>query len=252
MSRWLVFVICSLPFGLIQFTFDPETFRTAEVTDLQDFLALIPWHQIIALCVAGFLLMFFIQGYIVRIYRGTTTPPEFDSWFSLYLDGIRMTIVETVWFLPAYILLAVDLGILYIVISKSSDAESMGPLLGLLLASVLIGFVAVVLLLIGIFYSFVGKVRFARTGSIREGIRFGEINSMIRRIGFGTYIIALCVLWAVAFIFNAVTGLLSVMPFLGWAIVLVLYPFMTVFSARYISRLYDQLTPDTPVPVSSP
>jgi hypothetical protein len=125
-------------------------------------------------------------------------------------------------------------------------------LIGLLLASVLISLVAVVLIFIGIFYSIIGKIRFARTGSMREGIRFSAINSEIKAIGFGTYIIALIILWGVGFIFSMIIGVLSMIPFLGWAIVLVFNPFLTVFSARYLSRLYDTASPEAPSPLTTP
>lgn len=251
-TRWLIFIICSLPLALIQFTFDPEMLRAAKPTDWQDILSLIPWPQIIALCIAGILLSFIISGYLVRIYRGTTPPPEFDTWGSLYLDGIKVTIVDIAWMLPAYILLGIDIAILYFFLINSGDAGSTGQLIGLLLASVLIGLVAVVLIFIGIFYSIIGKIRFARTGSMREGIRFSAINREIQAIGFGTYIIALIILWGVGFIFSMIIGVLSMIPFLGWAIVLVFNPFLTVFSARYISRLYDTAAPEVPSPVTTP
>ncbi len=54
---------------------------------------LIPWPRIILLCIAGILLSFVISGYMVRIYRGITSPPVFDTWVSLYIDGIKLAIV---------------------------------------------------------------------------------------------------------------------------------------------------------------
>jgi len=74
---------------------------------------------------------------------------------------------------------------------------------------------------------------------------------MIQTIGFGHYILALIVLWIVGFIFSVIVGMLSAIPFLGWVIALVFTPFLTVFSARYVSRLYDECVPQVPAPATA-
>ena len=158
-TRWLVFILCSLPGALIQFTFDPEKLRAAKPTDWQDILSLIPWPQIILLILAGFLLSFIVSGYIVRVYRGASTPPEFEDWVSLYLDGIRLMIVDILWCIPLMLVFAAMLALL--VFAFTIGRESIFLALGgaLLLLAVL-----VVLTIVTILYSILGSVRFARTG----------------------------------------------------------------------------------------
>lgn len=239
---WLVFILCSLPFALIQFVYDPKTILAGKTFHWE----LIPWPQIIALVLAGFLLSFIISGYLVRVYRGITPPPGFDNWASLYLDGIKLAVVGILWVLPAMLVGAIAFVLLIV------GALTAGGSIGLIAAAVILLLAAFVLVVITILYSILGNVRFARTGSIREGIRFSAITATIRAIGWGTYIIALIVLFVTGIIFTIVVAVLSFIPFVGWVIQLVLTPLFSVFSARYVSRLYDQNAPPAPAPAPAP
>jgi hypothetical protein len=171
-TTWLVFVICSLPMALIQFLFDPTTL-VDKVSNTVHW-ELIPWPQITALVIAGFLLSFITSGYIVRIYRGTTPPPVFDTWVSLYLDGIKLAVVEILWIVPAMLVFAISFAILF---AGAVIGKELEPLL--IIAALLLLLVAFVLMVIAIPYSILGSVRFSRTGSIREGIRFSAISGTI-------------------------------------------------------------------------
>ena len=83
-------------------------------------------------------------------------------------------------------------------------------------------------------------IRFARTGSMREGLRVFEILAHIGRIGWGQYIIALIVLLAVTVIFGVIVTVLGLIPLIGWVLELVVTPFITVFGARYYTLVYEQ------------
>lgn len=237
-TTWLIFVLCSLPIALIQFVFDPKKIITGSTVHWE----LIPWPQIILLVFLGFLLSFFISGYVVRVYRGITPPPVFDNWGSLYLDGIKLIIVNVLWFVPVMLVFVAMLALLFL---ATAGAGSIALMLAAMLVIMLVAFV---LLVITILYSILGNVRYARTGSIREGIRYSAITSTIQTIGWGTYIIALLVLLVAGIIFTIVVSVLSIIPFVGWVIQPVLGPLFLVFSARYITRVYDHGIPRAPAP----
>jgi hypothetical protein len=239
-TTWLIFVICSLPYALIQFVYDPKKIVTGSTIHWE----MIPWPQLILLVLAGFLLSFLISGYVVRVYRGITPPPVFDNWGSLYLDGIRLMIVNVLWFVPVTLVFVVMLALLFLA-TAAAGAGSIALMLAAMLVIILVSFV---LLVITILYSILGTVRYARTGSIREGIRYSAITSTIQTIGWGTYIIALLVLLVAGIIFTIVVIALSIIPFVGWVIQLVLGPLLLVFSARYITRVYDHGAPQAQVP----
>ncbi|HNS83138.1 MAG TPA: DUF4013 domain-containing protein, partial [Methanolinea sp.] len=88
-------------------------------------------------------------------------------------------------------------------------------------------------------FSTIGFVRMARTERFGEAFNFGAILETIRKIGWGSYILALIILFIVAGIIWFVINLLSAIPFIGWLIALVLLPFMIIFEARYITRVYE-------------
>jgi hypothetical protein len=230
---WLIFIICSLPLALIKFVCDP----TKIITGTKIHWELIPWPQLIALCLAGLLLSFIVSGYLVRVYRGITPPPRFDSWCSLYLDGIKLAIVGFIWLVPAMIIFVIAL---VLMIFGAFGGASMGTMMS---AGFLLIFIGLVVLVITCVYAALGCVRFARTGSMREGLRFSEITNTIQAIGWGTYIIALIIMGVLVVLVSLIISLFALIPLVGWVIELVLMPLVQVFSARYISRVYDHSVP---------
>jgi len=233
----LIIILCYLPFALARFVCDPEKI----LADGTIHWELIPWPELMVLSIAGFLLLILLFGYTVRLYRGIT-PPVFDTWGSLYLDGIRLLIVNILWFIP-FVLLSIVLLVLLFPLVFLIGPDSIALWAGGMLAVLAVAFVP---LIIAILYSTLGSVHYARTGSIREGIRFTAINRMIRAIGWGTYILAMVILLAAAIFFGIVQSLLAHIPVAGWVIQLVLSPIILVFTARYISRVYDHGIPQEP------
>jgi len=231
--RWLIFVILGIPLALMPFVFDPETL--AKTTDFS--WEQVPWGQVAALVIAGILLSFFLSGYVVRIYRGVQPAPDFNDWGTLFFDGIRLQIVSFIWFLPVIIVLLAALG-LSIFGLASPGSGSVALILVLLVALVLMMVFAVIASL----FIPMAVIRFARTGSISEGLRFSAISEHIGKIGWGQYIIALIVLIVVMVIFGIVVMVLSLIPFIGWVLELFVTPLMTVFAARYYTLVYEQGT----------
>jgi hypothetical protein len=239
---WLIFILCSLPIALINFVFDPKKIFTGTTIHWE----LIPWTQVIALFVAGLLLSFIVSGYLVRVYRGITPPPKFDSWCSLYLDGIKIAIVGFVWFVPALVIVVIAVALM---LAGALGGASMGTMVDAGLIVLLIGLIVFVITSL---YAALGCVRFARTGSIREGLRFSAITGTIRAIGWGAYILALVIMLVLVILISLIIALLALIPYAGWVIQLVLTPIISVFTARYISRVYDHSVPQAPAPAPAP
>lgn len=237
-TTWLVLVLCGLPFSLLVFVFDPEKIVEGNTFHGE----LIPWTPLILLILAGFLLYFVTSGYLVRVFRGTTTPPVFDNWVSLYTEGIKMNIVCVLWFVPVVLVFAALLTLLALIVFATgidSVALRVGGLLVTLLATALV-------LVVALLYSTLAEVRYARTGSIREGLRFTALSGVIREIGWGRYIISLIVLMVVLFFLFLVVSTFRVVPYVGWILPMLLNPFIFVFYARYLSRVYDHGIPQGP------
>jgi len=233
-SRWLIFIICGLPMALLPFVFDPEKFIQG-TTFRWD---LVPWTELAILCIVAFLFSFVISGYLARIYRGTTPAPDFDNWGALYPDGIKLAIVGFIWFVPMMIVIAAMFAVIFGMGAGGTGSPAL--MAGLLL---LIALIMIVVAIITVLYSMMGAVRYARTGSIREGIRFFSITETIQAVGWANYLIALVILLVVGGIFFVILSIIALIPYVGWVIQLVLIPFYSVFSARYLSRVYDHGVP---------
>jgi hypothetical protein len=242
-TRWAIFILFALPVSLIRFTFDPKTLITG--TEIN--WGAIPWGQIALLAGLGFILSFFISGYTVRIYRGTKPAPDFTGWTDLFVDGVKLAVVWLFWILPVIIVLATIVTLAFL--SFFSGQPATMPNITLLFIALLLLLVVFVLFVIVLLFGILGAVRFARTGSIREGIRFSAILTTIRTIGWLSYIILLIGFVIAMVIYAIITGILSVIPYIGWVLVLIVNPFFMIFTARYFSLVYDQGEPHQVPPV---
>jgi hypothetical protein len=240
-TRWAIFILFALPFSLIQFTFDPKTLVTGTTINW----GAIPWGQIAVLAALGFIFSFFISGYSVRICRGIKPAPDFTGWTDLFVDGVKLAIVWVLWILPLVIVLAA--GIAVAVAGFLSTQATAMPNITLLLLLLLLLVVEFVLMVIVILFGTIGAIRFARTGSIREGIRISAILTTIRTMGWSSYIVLLIGFIIATVIYAVITGIFSAIPYIGWVLVLIVNPVFMIFTARYFSLVYDQGEP-RPVP----
>jgi hypothetical protein len=242
-TRWAIFILFALPFSLIQFTFDPKKIISGTTMNW----SAVPWGQVAALAVLGFILSFFISGYSVRIYRGIKPAPDFTGWTDLFVDGVKLAIVWFLWILPLVIVLAAGIAVA-VAAFLSTQATAM-PNITLLLLLLLLFIVEFILMIIVILFGIIGAIRFARTGSIREGVRISAILTTIRTMGWVSYIILLIGFIIAAVIYAVVAGILSAVPFIGWVLALIVNPFFMIFTARYFTLVYDQGEPH-PVPLA--
>jgi hypothetical protein len=199
------------------------------------------WQKWILLIISCIIFPLFM-GYMMRIYRGTDPAPELDEWGSMFIDGLKLFVVELIYALPVIFLDFVLLGsasIAFFSTLKTSASgwyidpnAMMGLLLGIFFGSLIIVIVAVIIGLI----SAMAVIRFARTTSFSEAFNFSAIFSHIGKIGWMTYIVALLML---VIMVGIVTIVSLVIPYVGFFVYLILLPFVGVFSARYLSLLYD-------------
>jgi len=181
-----------------------------------------------------------IMGYSLRVMIGTTPAPEPGDYLGMFIDGIKMIIIEIV-----YMIIPIIIAIATFSLSGGFGSAAMygmnvdNPLayFGMLIATfglslVLFMIVAFIFSLFGI----IGMVRFARTGSMGEAFAFGEITNTIGKIGWVQYIIALIVLFIVIFVIYAIIGII---PVIGGIIDLIIAPYIVMMTSRYYSNLYD-------------
>jgi hypothetical protein len=200
------------------------------------------WMRWLILLV-GTIIFPIILGYTVLVYRGERTPPDPQDWVAVFVDGIKLFVVQLIYALPVLVInLVLNMLVLMPVTATSGPGGTPSePISGALVGAAVLIFVvlAVVSILVSLI-SMMASVRFARTDSIGEAFNFSAILAHIGRIGWGSYIIALIVLYVVLFAVVVVLTVLGVLTLgLGFLLFLALAPAFSIFVARYVTQIYD-------------
>jgi hypothetical protein len=184
----------------------------------------------------------FYMGYMLKIFRGEKPLPVVSGFGTLFIDGIKYTVIELVYLIPVIIILLFTVGAaLMAAMSAGPALDSLLPIIGGVIVGVLVALV--VAFIIGLF-AIIGVVRFARTGSLGEAFNFSAIMATISNIGWGSYILALIIVVAIIVIVQLILGMI---PYIGGIIQLIISPFITIFFTRYITLLYESSEPAAPV-----
>jgi len=193
------------------------------------------WNQWLMLIIATILLGIPLAGYSLKVLRGEKPAPEVTDWGTLFIDGIKYIIVALIYAIPIIIVMAIMM-VIGFGAAMTGDPTAMMAGAGIALIGML---VAIVLAFIIALFEIIGVVRFARTGSIGEAFNFSAILATIGKIGWGSYIIALIVLFVVAIIYGIIVAIIQMIPILGILIYLCLIAPWTLFCSRYICQMYD-------------
>jgi len=230
------------------------------------------WKQWLLLIIS--LIIFpLILGYIVRIYRGEKPAPELKEWWAMFVDGLKLLVVSIIYALPIILLAIaaflplisafVSSGALSLDFAAMTDAQAEQWLTahpeilsaaGLMVVLLLVTLIVAVIITV---FSFIGSVRFARTGRIGEGFNFTDILAQISRIGWFTYIAALIIIGVIGVVFWLLLHIFSFIPVFGeivfLIVALVAYPPFVLFVSRYAALVYECGEPvPAPVPAAQP
>ncbi|NYT06843.1 MAG: DUF4013 domain-containing protein [Methanomicrobiales archaeon] len=197
-----------------------------------------------------------ILGYVMEIYRGTKPAPELRNWGKLFIDGLKLIVAWIIYMIPVIAVMLIFGGWAFFTAIQQSalyggpDALFTNPDLFMpILAGFLIGLVVAIVL--GIVISLIaniGVIRMARQDRFGEAFNFGGILATIRQIGWGSYIVALIILFIVMLVFSFILGLIAAIPYIGWIIYFILIPPLSIFQARYLTQLYESGEPPAPAP----
>ena len=216
----------------------------------------------IILSLVTLIVSFIVLGYSVDVIKGGTegddTLPDFD-FVKQFVMGIKALILDIIYFIiPAVIVLIVAYAsglfssftkIVYVSIeAMANDTSNMTMIMDAIPKATMTTFtnaltatliVAIILFILFSLMSFTGMVRFARSGSGVEGLRFRKIFADMSKVGFLKIIITLIVIYIIAFVLALVIGLIGLIPYIGVFIsIFVGVPFITLFLYRAIGLLY--------------
>ena len=127
-----------------------------------------------------------LLGYVAKIFRAEKPAPEVQNWGSLFVDGIKLLIVEIVYFIPVMILWAIMMFVLGSGVSPAGNpygAYGMTPMAGVAGAGAFSIIIFIVYIVIAILLP-VALIRFARSGNFGDTFDFHAIFDRIGKIGW--------------------------------------------------------------------
>lgn len=205
--------------------------------------------------IIGFIFALVIAGYGLSIIKENISLskiiPDFD-WGDNIVNGIKLWILEIVYFLiPVIILIVIGaftidgnaVQSLMNYISYSSNATIPANLIEPVLTS--LGIVSIVAFILAVIFglmAFVGTCRLAKTDSLSEGLNFKKVISDIGNIGIGSLIAWIILLLIILIVFGIIELIIMMIPYVGTLIsTLIISPFILLFMNSAIGRLYSQI-----------
>ena len=216
----------------------------------------------IILSLVTLIVLFIVLGYSIEVIKGGTegenTLPDFD-YVKHFVIGIKALILEIIYFIiPVIIVIIVASAsglfssftkIVYAsidaishnatsltMITAAIPQTTMNTFTNALTVTLIVG---IILFIIFSLMSFTGLVRFAKSGSGIEGLRFRKIIKDMSNIGFVKIIVTLIVIYIIALALVFVITLIGLIPYIGVFIgIFVGVPFILLFLYRAIGLLY--------------
>ena len=206
----------------------------------------------ILLFIIGFILFgILINGYKFKIIKasldGVAELPEFNNWFKIFINGIKVYIVNIVYLLPAIlIIIFAGLSLLPTLMSLGSNISSINAntILSFLTAAILV-FIALLYILIILPINYMAIAHMANNnGTLMAAFRFHEIIDKIGTIGWGNLILWYLVTGTIYIIISLVgaiiTGIFSIINPIVSIILnsLIIYPYLNMYLNRSIALFY--------------
>jgi hypothetical protein len=204
------------------------------------------WVRWIMLVIASIIFPV-MYGYTVRVMKGIEPQYEEESFFGLFISGLKLMVINIIYMIIPAIVFISTIGYAIIGIVSAGEnisMESLLPMIGGIIGGVIL---TVILAFIFSLLNIIGSVRFARTDSISEAFAIGEIIATIGKIGWLKYLVSLIALFIViaiiVVVITVIEVILAFIPILGWIIGWILSiflgPFLSLMVSRYYSLLYD-------------
>jgi len=121
----------------------------------------------------------------------------------------------------------------------ANTGEMLDAIAGIAIATpgVMLMLVGFVLLIIFGLVAAIAGVRFAKTGKMMEGLNFGAVFATIKEIGWGHYILS-CIVFVI--VVCVIIVVLSMIPFIGWLLLLIITPLLIMFQGKFFENLYSR------------
>jgi hypothetical protein len=175
---------------------------------------------------------FVVVGYfgnVIKEPKDSKQLPPLENYVEMWIQGLKIVCASIIFMIIPLILAAPALFLLVFSWVYVPVLPTVGGLFAilLLLIGVVIAFFLAILLSMAI-VNMLKKDRFS------EAFAFGDILAVIEKIGWGSYLVWLLVI----FVCSIVVAALGRIPVAGWFISLAVTPIFGVFVARSVSLIY--------------
>lgn len=188
---------------------------------------------------------FVVLGYVGNVIKepkDSKQLPPLTNYFDLWIQGLKILVASFIFMIIPIILVGPFIFLLtvsWLPIQSLLPTVSWVAAGALLIVGMLLAFFLAIILSMAI-------VNMLRKNSFGKAFAFGEIISTIGKIGWGTYILWLIVIFVSSIIIAGIGGI----PIIGWFLSLIIAPLFGIFVARsasltYIEGTETQETPST-------
>ena len=201
------------------------------------------------LLIMGPIIGCFVYGYLFRIVKSSVIDvaelPEFNEWFDMFKDGIKIFIISFFYAIPAILILV--LAVLFnpsILTKISSNPLSLTQIL--IQQNGIVGFIASLYIIIIIPIGLMAIAHMAYNNSkLGAAIRFREILNKIKIIGWTNLIEWYLVIGFIFLILNAIgivipAIFISISYILNIVIELTLIPYLSMYFFRSLALFYKE------------
>lgn len=179
---------------------------------------------------------FVVLGYlgnVIKEPRDSEQLPPLDNYFELWIQGLKIFVASIVFMIIPLILAIPFIFLVALSWISIPFLATVGWILAILLliVGVLLAFFLAIILVMAI-------VNMLKKDSFGKAFAFGEIFDVIGKVGWGTYILWLLIIFICSIIVAGIGGI----PIIGWILSLLIAPIFGVFAARSASLVYSEVT----------
>jgi hypothetical protein len=191
--------------------------------------------------------IFFLIGYAIGITRnvkdGVEKPlPEWENWGQLFMDGLYIFIAQFVYTLPFLIIACIAMvatGGLGALADPGGNSDAMAALVGT--TGLIIGCLGFLYVIALIFISPAIIIQYVlQNDDFGACFRFGQVFGIARDSIADIFIVVL-VMIGIGFAVSMVTGVLSLIPCIGWIAALLIGLLASPYLTAVSGHLYGQI-----------
>lgn len=187
-----------------------------------------------------------VVGYGTKVLKespGSDAPPKLEKYGELFVEGGKVFLASLIYMIVPLILIAGGIGsfIAAMVIRGGPDFMTRGFRFGEMF---LLGGMGIMLVLVGAVLAFfiliflgAAIAHMVKTGQFGKAFAFGEVLSLIRKIGWGKYLGWIALVVVISVVVGAAGGAI---PYLGWLVRAIVSPILAVFLFRSLGLLYSE------------